>query len=221
MPYPPRPVKRRRGARVLVVAGDEVLLVRDTDPGVPGSSWWVLPGGGADEGEDAAAAAIRELYEETGLRTEQVTGPIAQRVVTHGYSDRILIQHELFFRVDVSRFDPVPAGLSQSERRRQITTRWTPLSQLASYTTWPHDLQRLLEATPERPLLWGEVEESTVPVGGEHEKQGYPDQVDQAQRPVEASRCFGGEDPQRQDCQRRDEQPPGSRVCGEGADGEG
>lgn len=215
-----RPVKRRRGARVLVVAGSEVLLVRDTDPGVPGSLWWVLPGGGADEGEEAAAAAIRELYEETGLAVAELAGPIAERVVTHGYSDRILIQHELFFRVDVPRFDPLPARLSDSERRRQITTRWVPVDQLPAFPTWPGDLDRLLAATPQRPLLWGDVEESTVPVGGQDEDQGDGDQVDQAQRPGHRRVQVGGEALGQGEGHGRDEQPPSDRVSREGGDGE-
>ena len=31
--------------------------------------WWQMPQGGIDEGEDPAAAALRELYEETGMRS--------------------------------------------------------------------------------------------------------------------------------------------------------
>ena len=39
-----------------------------TDPEGPGS-WWQMPQGGIDEGEDPATAMLRELREETGIRT--------------------------------------------------------------------------------------------------------------------------------------------------------
>ena len=32
-------------------------------------AWWQMPQGGIDDGEDPAAAAIRELYEETNIRS--------------------------------------------------------------------------------------------------------------------------------------------------------
>ena len=34
--------------------------------------WWQMPQGGIDEGEDPAAAALRELYEETGIRSARI-----------------------------------------------------------------------------------------------------------------------------------------------------
>ncbi len=49
--------------RVLVVYGDEVLLVQ----GWVGSKKWSLPGGGAKRYEKSSAAAVRELREETGI----------------------------------------------------------------------------------------------------------------------------------------------------------
>lgn len=36
--------------------------------------WWQMPQGGIDKGEDAREAALRELYEETGMRSVQVIG---------------------------------------------------------------------------------------------------------------------------------------------------
>lgn len=45
---------------------DRVLLCR-VAPGYPSAGEWTLPGGGVAFGEGPAAAAIRELAEETGL----------------------------------------------------------------------------------------------------------------------------------------------------------
>ena len=37
-------------------------------------NWWQMPQGGIDEGEDAEAAALRELFEETGIRNADILG---------------------------------------------------------------------------------------------------------------------------------------------------
>src|SRR5690349_1459724 len=41
------------------------------EPEGPGS-WWQMPQGGIDAEETASAAALRELYEETGMRSVQI-----------------------------------------------------------------------------------------------------------------------------------------------------
>lgn len=40
---------------------------KQNDDGV--GKWWQMPQGGIDEGEDPRAAAVRELYEETGVKS--------------------------------------------------------------------------------------------------------------------------------------------------------
>lgn len=164
-----RPWGRRRGARVICTSESSVLLLADSDPGVPGSLWWVTPGGGIDEGEDPRSAARRELYEETGLQVdgESLIGPVARRLVTHGYSDRVRVQDEWFFRLEVDRFDPVPAALSESELQRLRGFAWHPLAELPA-DVWPAQLAQLASMGAGEFVDLGEVEESTVPVvGGE------------------------------------------------------
>ena len=39
-------------------------------------SWWQMPQGGIDEGEDAREAALRELYEETSIHSVEVISEI-------------------------------------------------------------------------------------------------------------------------------------------------
>lgn len=57
----------RQAAIVAVQQADgRVLLVRQT--GGPFAGHWLLPGGTVDDDEGTAAAAARELHEETGLR---------------------------------------------------------------------------------------------------------------------------------------------------------
>ncbi len=149
---------------MLVVAEGAVLLQQDTDPGVPGSAWWVTPGGGIDEGEDALGTATRELWEETGLEvpTSALLGPVALRTVRHGYSDRVLVQHETFYRVDVPRFEPAPRGLTATERERMRGHQWFPLTALPD-VVWPASLATLLAWQGGAPIELGAMDESTVP----------------------------------------------------------
>ena len=55
-----------RGAGALLVCGDKLLLGERDD--TPFRRCWCMPGGGRDKGENEMQAALRELYEEAGVR---------------------------------------------------------------------------------------------------------------------------------------------------------
>ena len=44
---------------------------KQNDDGI--GKWWQMPQGGIDEGEDIESAALRELYEETGIKSATFT----------------------------------------------------------------------------------------------------------------------------------------------------
>ena len=58
----------RIAAGAIVVRGNRILLVRYRDSG--GGTYLAAPGGGVREHESVADAAVRETFEETGLRVE-------------------------------------------------------------------------------------------------------------------------------------------------------
>lgn len=74
------PAVRRQAARAVVLDDrDRVLLIRARDPFSPAKGeWWELPGGGMEPGEESAAAAAREVREETGLAGVEM-GPCVWR----------------------------------------------------------------------------------------------------------------------------------------------
>ena len=172
-----RPRYERRAVRVLVLdERDRMLLFLDSDLGLdPVAHWWVTPGGGVDPGESDHEAAVRELWEETGLvvETGDLVGPLLTRVVVHGYSDKVVDQTEVFYVVRVPSFEVDTTAHTEEEQLTVADIRWWSLADLASTgdEVWPRDVLAVLDLV-HRPEEWRDgpvaappVEESSVPAG--------------------------------------------------------
>ncbi len=167
-----RPRRERTTVRVLLLDdSDRVLLFRDSDPGLdPVPSWWMLPGGGIEDGEDEVAAVVREVAEETGLVLDraQVAGPLARRRVRHAYSDVVVDQRDAFYVVRVPGFAVSTAGFTEDEQHTVLEHRWWNRAELAGATdpVWPVLLPELwdLAGTPaDWPRALPDVDESSIP----------------------------------------------------------
>lgn len=170
-----RPRSDRRAVRVLVVdEADHLLLFLDSDLGLdPVAHWWVTPGGGVDPGESDLEAAVRELWEETGLAVDagSLVGPLLTRLVVHGYSDKVVDQTEVYFVLRVPTFEIDTTAHTEEEKLTVADIRWWGLADLATTTddVWPRDVLSVLQlaSSPHEwrdgPVLAEPVEESSVP----------------------------------------------------------
>ncbi|WP_226017507.1 NUDIX domain-containing protein [Novosphingobium sp. FKTRR1] len=138
----------RRAARILLTdAQGRLLLFRYAPPAR--RAFWCAPGGECDPGEDFAAAARRELREETGLDTD--CGPeIARRA-----DDFITLENEpvtsdeRFYRVTVDQLEVTADGWTDLERAMQMQHRWFTRAELADWPEpiFPDTLLALLDST--------------------------------------------------------------------------
>ena len=140
----------RQAARVILVdEHDRVLLVHGRDPARPDlPSWWILPGGGLDQGESHADAARRELLEETGIRLTNLGPEVLHREVTFEFHGVVIDQDEVLFlaRTESGSLVLDTSGWNAVEQRALTELRWWTTAELAAtdQVVYPEELLDLL-----------------------------------------------------------------------------
>jgi 8-oxo-dGTP pyrophosphatase MutT (NUDIX family) len=123
----------RRAARVVLVDhADRILLLRGCDPARPGPRWWFTPGGGLNPGESTADGAVRELFEETGLRVTpgELGEPVWHQVTRFSFDNRQYRQEQDFYLVRVAEWQVDTAGFNAEERATIDEHRWWSAAEL-------------------------------------------------------------------------------------------
>lgn len=141
------PIARLGGRVLLVDDSARVLLIHERLE--DGSTHWLTPGGGVENGEHPREAAAREAREEVGI--ELAIDPAAEAVLvtrrdwSWGGVDFDQVDH--FFLVRVPDGVPVaPHHLTEVEQQTWIELRWWSLDELATTdaVVVPPDLAEVL-----------------------------------------------------------------------------
>ncbi|MBB32965.1 MAG: DNA mismatch repair protein MutT [Acidimicrobiaceae bacterium] len=155
---------RRPAARVVVLdSSSRIFLMKGSDPMRPeNGTWWEIPGGGMEPGEQSEDAARRELYEECGF-SDVVVGPCiwTQYVefdfaMYHFKSDERI---HIAYSSTSGEWDP--KGLEALEAAAFEDGRWWSIDELldSEEATLP---QRLREFLPE--IINGNIPESPIDI---------------------------------------------------------
>jgi ADP-ribose pyrophosphatase YjhB (NUDIX family) len=159
----PERIVRPSGRVVLINREDRVLLFEGGAEQIgEDRPVWVLPGGGAEDGEDVRDTAARELFEETGLQVEptELIGPVAVSSGGWRFLDTHYWSEDAFFMHRIPEWEVRMDGWSDLEHNLVNEFRWWSLDELRNTEdiVFPWELPRLLELLlagniPSEPLV--------------------------------------------------------------------
>jgi 8-oxo-dGTP pyrophosphatase MutT (NUDIX family) len=140
----------RRAARVILLDPDDRVLLMRYDHGPPNGRHWATPGGGADDGEDYQAAALRELAEETGWSDVVLLGEVLRRRYDMDYAGRMVSQDERLYLARTDQRERVMGDVAAMHAADGIAAwRWWTLAELdnTDEQVWPPGLAELIRAS--------------------------------------------------------------------------
>jgi len=122
------PVLRQAGRVLVIDPAGRVLLLEGFDPAEPDRRFWFTIGGGLNEGEETAQAALRELREEAGIAAA------AEELA------------EVYYLLRVGHVQVSLAGLDAIERQTVTGYRWWSHEELSATAEpfFPSELPGLL-----------------------------------------------------------------------------
>lgn len=125
------PGLRRTSRIVLIDADGAALLFFTAAPDSSRFSRWITPGGGVDPGEDHARAAVRELFEETGLVVDAVGDPVWSLDFDVAWDEADHDRgHAEYYVLRCERFTPASTNWTAEEHVDVTAHRWFTADEL-------------------------------------------------------------------------------------------
>jgi 8-oxo-dGTP diphosphatase len=132
-------------AAAVVMHNDHVLIVRRSrsEGFLPGR--WGVPCGKVDEGESSQQAALRELYEETGLSGAVVSHVGRSDFPSTWRGQRVLnVQHNYLISPDVDPARVDSAGMPKvTLPKKDQRAKWVPASGIAAAGLDSHNIRTI------------------------------------------------------------------------------
>jgi 8-oxo-dGTP pyrophosphatase MutT (NUDIX family) len=128
----------RPASRVLLLDDDDRLLLFRIPPegAVSRRTVWLPPGGGVQEGETYLEAAVREVWEETGLQDVAIGPCVWRRSHVFEFGGRLIEQREQYFVARCAWFEVVKDNWEAHEHTFMAEHRWWRAEEVIESDDW-------------------------------------------------------------------------------------